>query len=106
MPSADAWECTVGVELDFRPFEALGFLVREWLDTEGDLVLLTMTEDPVVEVNGCSAIDCLCITPETLACLVADASSGRGMAEGNADGLPCGDHPPFLSLVRSRPAVV
>ena len=39
-------------ELVFRLFEAAGlrFLVGDFLDAGGDLVLLTMAEDPLVEV--------------------------------------------------------
>ena len=42
---------TVEVELVFRLPEALaGFLVGDFFTAEGDLVLLTMAEDPLVEV--------------------------------------------------------
>ena len=94
------------VELDFRLLEALGFLVREWLDTEGDLVLLTLTEDPVVEVNGCYAIDCLSSArwhsraSELMLLLVEEWR--MGMPTVSRPGIT---HP-LLLLVRSRPAVV
>jgi hypothetical protein len=59
MPRAEACDLIVAVELDFRLGEAAGFLVvGDFFDAEGDLVLLTLAEDPVVEVNGYFAIDC------------------------------------------------
>ena len=71
----------VAVELAFR-VEAAGFcfFFGDFFVVEGDLVLLTMAEDPVVEVNGYSAIDCF-YNPTPLQCRRAIASSGRGMAE-------------------------
>ena len=49
IPREAAWDLIDGVELLFRLREAAGFLlVGDFLLAAGDLVLLTMAEDPSV----------------------------------------------------------